>query len=323
MSGLVFWVCSLFLRFFVDVVSVFLGFFKRERSGSNRTPPHALICLFLFSFCPAALGLSSVVAVRLASWPVLRFFRVLSVLVFFCRGFSVTNSVSGFGGFCRGIFPPYPRILSARRGKCCSFFFFFMLFFHQSPICLRFFLGGFFAMSFGLGVRGSWGGFSGPETPHFCFPKAAKKRRDGAFSTRFWVTNSVLVMGDVLCMVLGVRFVWASVQDTGSFFSPFSGSAFLRSFSLSLPLPLLLLILLFWGPARTLRTWQFGLQFLSRLNCPATNQHKPMNTSSGSSDAFVGNQTSLRRMWVTQNGMRVISLCTLPPPNVQNRDCQT
>ena len=26
-------------------------FFKRHRSGSNRTPPHAPFCLFLFSFC--------------------------------------------------------------------------------------------------------------------------------------------------------------------------------------------------------------------------------------------------------------------------------
>ena len=38
---------SLFFGFFVDVV-----FFKRYRSGSNRTPPHThLFCLFLFSFC--------------------------------------------------------------------------------------------------------------------------------------------------------------------------------------------------------------------------------------------------------------------------------
>ena len=62
MSGLSFsgFVLSSFC-FFVDVVFVFLGFvfvllvfsFKRERSGSNRTPPHAPVFVVLV-FCPAA-----------------------------------------------------------------------------------------------------------------------------------------------------------------------------------------------------------------------------------------------------------------------------
>ena len=47
--------------------------FKRERSGSHRTPPHALVLFVPVFFCPAALGLSPVLAVRPASW---RFFGV-------------------------------------------------------------------------------------------------------------------------------------------------------------------------------------------------------------------------------------------------------
>ena len=70
MSGLVvFWgfVLSSF-GFFVDVVFFFF-FFKRQRSGSNRTPPHALFCLFLFSFCvPPRFVVSPFLAVRPASW---------------------------------------------------------------------------------------------------------------------------------------------------------------------------------------------------------------------------------------------------------------
>ena len=42
----VFWVRSLFLRFFRR-----RRFFKRYRSGGNRTPPHAPFCWSLFSFC--------------------------------------------------------------------------------------------------------------------------------------------------------------------------------------------------------------------------------------------------------------------------------
>ena len=47
------------------------------------------------------------------------------------------------------------------------------------------------------------------------------------------------------CMVLGVRFAWISVQETGSSFCRFRVLAFLRSFFL-----FLLLLFLFWGPAR-------------------------------------------------------------------------
>ena len=55
------------LGFFVEVVFVcFL--FKRQRSGSNRTPQHALVWSFFFSFCPAAFVLSPFLAVRPASW---------------------------------------------------------------------------------------------------------------------------------------------------------------------------------------------------------------------------------------------------------------
>ena len=54
MSGLVFFgfVLSSFGSF-VDAVFAFffLFLFKRYSSGSNRTPPHAPFCLFLFSFC--------------------------------------------------------------------------------------------------------------------------------------------------------------------------------------------------------------------------------------------------------------------------------
>ena len=51
------WVCSLFFGFFVDAVLFFL---KRHSSGSNRTPPHALVLLFLVRFfCPAALVCSA------------------------------------------------------------------------------------------------------------------------------------------------------------------------------------------------------------------------------------------------------------------------
>ena len=54
--SVVFWVRSLFLWVFVVIVFRFCFwllflFFKRQRSGSSRTPPHAPFCLFLFSFC--------------------------------------------------------------------------------------------------------------------------------------------------------------------------------------------------------------------------------------------------------------------------------
>ena len=64
-----FWVRSLFLRFFADVVFVFVVLFKRQRSGSHRTPPHThLSCLFLFLFCvPPLLSVSPVLAMRPAS----------------------------------------------------------------------------------------------------------------------------------------------------------------------------------------------------------------------------------------------------------------
>ena len=59
MSGLSFSGFVLSSGFFVDVVSVFLGFvfvflafsFKRERSGSNRTPPHAPVFVLVFLSC--------------------------------------------------------------------------------------------------------------------------------------------------------------------------------------------------------------------------------------------------------------------------------
>ena len=62
----VFWVRSLFLWFFLSTSSWL--FFKRYRSGSNRTP-HARAC-FVCScfFCPAALVVSPFLAVRPASW---------------------------------------------------------------------------------------------------------------------------------------------------------------------------------------------------------------------------------------------------------------
>ena len=86
MSGLVFLVFSLFFGFFVDVVFAFVFLFKRQSSGSNRTPPHALVCCSCFFFCPAV-GLSSILAVCLASWRFLGVpfwapcvFRILLVL---------------------------------------------------------------------------------------------------------------------------------------------------------------------------------------------------------------------------------------------------
>ena len=48
-KSVVFWVRSLFLSLFFSSSSFFL--FKRQRSGSNRTPPHAPLCFFPFSFC--------------------------------------------------------------------------------------------------------------------------------------------------------------------------------------------------------------------------------------------------------------------------------
>ena len=53
MSGLLFsgFVFSSFV-FFVVVVVFGFCFFKRYSSGSNRTPPHALVLLFLFAFVP-------------------------------------------------------------------------------------------------------------------------------------------------------------------------------------------------------------------------------------------------------------------------------
>ena len=53
MSGLVFLVdsFSLPLVFSSTPFSPFFLCFKRYSSGSNRTPPHAPFCLFLFSFC--------------------------------------------------------------------------------------------------------------------------------------------------------------------------------------------------------------------------------------------------------------------------------
>ena len=64
---------SLPLVFFVGVV--FRVFFsKTQSSGSNGTPPHALILLFLVLFlrCPAALVVSPILAARPASWRFLR-----------------------------------------------------------------------------------------------------------------------------------------------------------------------------------------------------------------------------------------------------------
>ena len=46
----VFWVRSLFLWFFRRRLFFAGSLLKRYRSGSNRTPPHAPFCLFLFSF---------------------------------------------------------------------------------------------------------------------------------------------------------------------------------------------------------------------------------------------------------------------------------
>ena len=64
-----FWVRSLFLRFFRRRRFFLFFFFKRQRSGSNRTPPHALVLLFPFSFCvPPLFSVSPVLAVRPASW---------------------------------------------------------------------------------------------------------------------------------------------------------------------------------------------------------------------------------------------------------------
>ena len=68
MSGLLFsgFVLSSF-GFFVN--AVFCGFFKRQRSGSNRTPLHThLFCWFLVFCVPPLLSVSPVLAVRPASW---------------------------------------------------------------------------------------------------------------------------------------------------------------------------------------------------------------------------------------------------------------
>ena len=82
MSGLSFsgFVLSSF-GFFVDVVSVFLGFvfvflvffLSREKDQVVTGHPHTHLCLLFLFFCPAAFGVSPVLAVRPASW---RFFGV-------------------------------------------------------------------------------------------------------------------------------------------------------------------------------------------------------------------------------------------------------
>ena len=68
MSGLVFfWVRSLFLRFFADVVFVCCCFFERQSSGSNRTPLHTRTCFacsFFLLCVPPLLSVSPVLAVR-------------------------------------------------------------------------------------------------------------------------------------------------------------------------------------------------------------------------------------------------------------------
>ena len=58
---------SFFGGVFVDAVSAFSVFFKRDRSGKNRTPPHALALVF-FCFYPTVFGLSPFLAVRRVSW---------------------------------------------------------------------------------------------------------------------------------------------------------------------------------------------------------------------------------------------------------------
>ena len=73
MSGLVFfWGRSLFLRFFADVVCVFVCFsFLRDKAQVVTGHPLARACFAcsLFSFCvPPLLSVSPVLAVRPASW---------------------------------------------------------------------------------------------------------------------------------------------------------------------------------------------------------------------------------------------------------------
>ena len=60
---------SVSFGFFADVVFCFVFFFKRQRSGSSRTPPRTHLFFWFFSFCvPPLLSVPPVLAVRPASW---------------------------------------------------------------------------------------------------------------------------------------------------------------------------------------------------------------------------------------------------------------
>ena len=119
MSGLLFsgFVLSSF-GFFASSSSSFqvLVFFKRYSSGSNRTPPHALVLLFLFAlFCPAALVCSA------------HFGRASCFLAFFSGCHSGPRVFLGFSLNLRGLSslaPSEAPFLGTRGGKGVSWLLF-------------------------------------------------------------------------------------------------------------------------------------------------------------------------------------------------------
>ena len=118
-------------------------------------------------------------------------------------------------------------------------FFFCAVF--QSSICLRFFLGGFFALSFGLGVRVFGEDFWALK----CSKTAERKALPvlalfsefyfcyGAPSGGFWDASSVSYDGVVFAWFWACVFVWIYVLDPRSSFFGIFG--LLRFFALSLP----------------------------------------------------------------------------------------
>ena len=82
------------LGFFVDVVFVFpffLGFFKRQSSRSNRTPPHALVLFVL------------VLLFSRRAWFITRFGRASCFLAFFSGCHSGPRAFWGFSWNLRGL----------------------------------------------------------------------------------------------------------------------------------------------------------------------------------------------------------------------------